>query len=705
VAVEFRLLGAVEAYQDGEPIAIGYAQLQCVLAILLVEANCPVPADRLIERAWAMRRLPRQPRGALQHCMTLLRRALAGVEGATISRRPAGYQITVAPEDVDLHRFQRLLDQAHAITGDEETAELFKRALALYCAEPFAGLDVPCLNALRTALDAQRWAAQLDLMDIELRRGRHAELLPKLTVLAERDPLDERLAGQYMLALYRNGRQAAAMAHYHQLRRRLAEQLGADPRLALQGLYLQILGADPKLDATVTTRSASRIVPYVVPRQLPAAPQLFTGRADELGRLDRTLDEQTDADRTVVISISGIGGIGKTWLAVHWAHRRIDRFPDGQLHVNLRGFDPVDEPLSPDTAVRGFLDTLGVDPGSTPAGLDARVGLYRSLVADRRILIMLDNAHDASQVIPLLPGGTRCTVLVTSRDRLVGLTVSHGARLVSLDMLSEWEGRALLGARIGSKRLTSEPDAVAEVLAYCGGLPLALGVVAARAIAHPFLPLAGLAAEMRDAAGRLDALDEGDPAASVPEVLSWSYRSLSAEQSSVLMLLGLAPGPDIGLPAAASLTGLSVERVRGVLRKLENVSLVRQHLPGRYRMPDPIRLQAAWRALRDLPEETTNAALRRLVDFYLHTTFAAACLMTATRPPIELDPPAAGATPHRLTDAKAASSWLERERPSLLRCRRWLADRGWRSAARQLTWMLVFRDPGLVASNSGRRAA
>ena len=695
MAVEFRLLGAVEAYQDGEPIAIGYAQLQCVLAILLVEANCPVPADRLIERAWAMRRLPRRPRGALQHCMTLLRRALAGVEGATISRRSAGYQITVAPDAVDLHRFQRLLDRAHAITDDEENAELLKRALALYGAEPFAGLDVPCLNALRTTLDTQRWAAQLDLMDIELRRGRHAELLPELTVLAERDPLDERLAGQYMLALYRNGRQAAAMAHYHQLRRRLADQLGADPRLPLQRLYLQILGADPELDATVTIRPPSHIFSYVVPRQLPAAPRPFTGRVDELGQLDSALDERTDADRTVVISVSGIGGIGKTWLALHWARRCVDRFADGQLYVNLRGFDPVEEPLSADTAVRGFLDALGIDPGSIPNGVDARVGLFRSLVADRRILIMLDNAHDASQVIPLLPGSASCTVLVTSRDRLVGLTVSHGARLVPLDMLSESEGRALLAARIGVERMTPEPDAVSEVLAYCGGLPLALGVVAARATAHPFLPLAGLAAELRDAASRLDALDEGDPAASVPGVLSWSYRSLSTEQSSVLMLMGLAPGPDIGLPAAASLTGLSIERARGVLRNLENVSLVRQHLPGRYRMPDPIRLQAGRRALRDLPEETTNAALRRLVDFYLHTTFAAACLVTPTRPPIELDPPAAGTTQHRLTDATAASSWLELERPSLLRCRQWLAERGWRSAARQLTWMLVFRDPGL----------
>jgi len=616
MTVEFRLLGAVEAYADGKPLAIGYAQLRCVLAILLVEANRPVPADYLIDRVWGTRRLPRRPRAALQHSLTLLRQALVGLEGVAIGRHPAGYQLTVDSQAVDLHQFDRLLDQARAATDNDRTAALFKQALALWHGEPFAGLDIPWLNALRTTLGAQHQAAQLDLVDVELRRGRHSALLPRLIVLTERHPLDERLAGQYLLALYRSGRQAEAMTHYELIRRRLADQLGAYPCPPLQRLYQQILSVDPELDDPVSTCAAAGPSPRAVPRQLPAPPRLFVGRAAELAQLDKALDAQVSADGAMIVSaISGVGGIGKTWLALRWAHQRLDRFPDGQLHVNLRGFDSAGHPMSPQAAVRGFLGALGIARAAIPAELDARVGLYRSLVAHRRMLIMLDNARDTAQVAPLLPGSSACTVLVTSRNRLPGLVASYGAQPVTLDALAEPETRALLAARVRAERLNAEPDAVAELLAYCGGLPLALSVVAGRANVHPAFPLAELASELRDATTRLGALDEGDPSVSLPEVLSWSYHALTAQQSSVFLLLGLAPGADIALPAVASLTALPVERVRGVLRELENVSLVLEHVPGRYRMHDLVRLYAAERAVTDLPGDASKAALRRRREF------------------------------------------------------------------------------------------
>ncbi|MGH3623143.1 MAG: ATP-binding protein, partial [Sciscionella sp.] len=352
-----------------------------------------------------------------------------------------------------------------------------------------------------------------------------------------------------------------------------------------------------------------------VPRQLPAPPRWFTGRARELATLTTALDEMAEQNNTVVISaLAGTGGIGKTWLALHWANQHLDRFPDGQLFVNLQGFAPSRTPMTPATAVRSFLDAFGVDPARIPVDLDAQVGLYRSLVAGRRMLIVLDNARDATQVTPLLPGSPTCTVLVTSRDRLQGLVTGHGARPLPVDVLSESEARELLAARLGAQRVAAEPEAVAELLACCGGFPLALSIVAGRAQAHSEFPLAVLAAELREAATRLGALDEDDPAASLPAVLSWSYRALTSEHARVVGLLGIVPGPDIGLPAVASLTALPTSRVRAVLRVLERVSLLHQDTPGRYRMHDLVRLYVAEHAGRDQPEDVQEAALRQLAD-------------------------------------------------------------------------------------------
>ncbi|MEU2789871.1 tetratricopeptide repeat protein [Streptomyces sp. NPDC007100] len=422
-----------------------------------------------------------------------------------------------------------------------------------------------------------------------------------------------------------------------------------------------------------------------VPRQLPAAPRWFTGRAPELAALTTALDEAAHSGATVAISaIGGAGGIGKTWLALYWAHRNIDRFPDGQLFVDLRGFTPLGEPMPAGEAVRGFLHALGVEPSAIPTDPDAQAGLYRSLVADRRMLIVLDNARDTTHVAPLLPGNSACTVLVTSRRRLAGLVTTHGARSLDLGVLPEAEARRLLIAHLGAERAAAEPDAVEAFLACCAGLPLALSIVAARATTHPDFPLSMLAEELRDHATRLDELDAGEIPLNLRAAFSSSYHALCPEAATLLGLLGLAPGPDISLPAAVSLAGLPAARVRALLRELETAHLLAQPAPGRYRLHDLIRLYASDQARHHHTEDSLDDALRRLVDFYLHTAYTGDQVLDRHRESVALDAPAPGCRPHPLQDEAKALAWLDAEHPGLLAAQRLAVERGWHTQVWQL---------------------
>ncbi|MGW1271104.1 ATP-binding protein [Streptomyces sp. NPDC002491] len=421
-----------------------------------------------------------------------------------------------------------------------------------------------------------------------------------------------------------------------------------------------------------------------VPRQLPAPPVPFVGRHHELERLDAAVRSASDEAAPVVISaIAGAGGVGKSWLALHWAHRNADRFPDGQLFVDLRGFSPDSEPMDPAVAVRGFLDALGVDPDRIPVAPHAQAALFRSLVSDKRMLLVLDNAADTAQVTSLLPGGDTCTVAVTSRNRLSGLITGHGARHLSVGTLSDAEAHGLLVARLGADRVAADPSAVEDLIGLCGGFPLALSIVAGRAHTHPHLSLARLADELRD--GALDLLDDADPAASLPAVLSLSHRALTDEEAEVFALLAAAPGPDIGLPAATSLTGLGRIRTRAVLRRLEQASLVDQDAGGRYRMHDLIRRYAA---TTRLPDSTRETALRRVLDFYTHTAYAADRLLDSHRDPIELTPPLPACDPEPLPDIPAAMDWFDTEHRNLLAAQRTAVAHAHHHTAWQLAWAL-----------------
>lgn len=556
---QFNVLGPVEVRVGAGVVDVGPARGQGVLAVLLLEANRPVTTDQLVERVWGERRLPDRPRHTVQTYVSLLRRALCAVKDATILRRSDGYLLSVDERLVDVHRFRALVRQARTAGEDRRAMSLFERALAHWRGDALGVQDTPYLNGVRAGLSQERREAERDLTDLHLRGGMHGAVLAGLSYWAQEYPLDERLAGQLMLALVRCGRQADALGHYQRLRLRLAEELGADPVPALQTLYQQILVADPALTAPtpppITTPPRTR--PVTAPRQLPAAPRLLTGRAGELRAIDEAVEqnegggdprsgigaqsgnraragERAAADRaqrsrpgigsgpgfggggggdaaggTAVVAISGPAGIGKTALALHWSHRNLARFPDAQLFVDLCGHERDAAPVTANDALGWFLRALGVGSAAIPAEQQERSALYRSLLADRRALIVLDNARDSRQVRPLLPGSASCLTITTSRHQLTGLVALEGALPVALDPLDPREARELLTRRLGERRCANQPRAVDELVTLCGGRPLDLSAAAARAAVQPEWPLADLVAELR-------ARRERHPAADAP---------------------------------------------------------------------------------------------------------------------------------------------------------------------------------------------
>jgi DNA-binding SARP family transcriptional activator/tetratricopeptide (TPR) repeat protein len=685
VAIRFSLLGDIQVRVDGGPIALGHVRQRTVLAALLVEANRPVPTDVLLDRVWGGCP-PQRPRAALYGYLSRIRHPLAAA-GVRLVRRSDGYVLPVDPMTVDLHRFEQLVDRARTGTDPAATLGLFDEALALWDGEVLTAMDTPWANAVRESLNAQRHAATLDRNDLALRLGHHVQLLAALRAGVREHPLDERLAGQLMLALYRCGQPAGALECFERLRRDLTAELGAHPGPAVRELHRRILTGDPALNPPPA--GAPTMGPAVAgrrsdgPHQLPAAPLGFTGRCVQLAAVDAALGGTAAPTNGMPICvISGAGGMGKTWLALRWAAAHLDRFPDGQIHVNLRGFDPAGAPIPPDSAVRALLDAFDVPASAIPADPQAQAALYRSLIAGRRILIVLDNARDSDQVVPLLPGTAGCAVLVTSRHRLTGLVIAHGARSVTLDALTGPESRALLAARLGDGRMAAEPDAVDRLLRYCAGLPLALGIVAARVTTEPDVPLAAMADELATAARRLDALDVGETVGDLRAVLACSTRALAAQEARVFGHLGVADGPDVSLEALASLTALPAAAARRAVRELANAHLVTEHGPGRYRTHDLVRLYAA----EQVDPAGRPAAVRRQLDHHLHTAAAAARVVEPYRDPVALAPPAAGVVVDPPTDPERAWAWFTAERPNLLAA----VTRAARSEAGGHAWRLAW---------------
>jgi DNA-binding SARP family transcriptional activator/tetratricopeptide (TPR) repeat protein len=655
LAAEFGVLGVVEAWIDGRPADLGHARQRCVLGVLLVEAGRPVTPDQLIDRVWG-ERAPQRAAGALYSYLSRLRRAVAGADGVEIRREPGGYLLTVNPQTVDLHRFRRLMTTARSAESDRAAAALIEQALNLWRGDPFAGLDTPWLAATRRTLLGERFAAELDGNDVLLRLGRHGELLPALTAAVAEHPLDERLAGQAMLALYRCGRQADADEQYRRIRRRLADEMGSDPGAELRRLHEQVLAADPMLAVpSGDSRAPAGPAPMTaltVPAQLPADVRAFTGRTGELAALDRLLEPLDGGEPPLTVALlCGTAGVGKSALAVRWAHRVREAYPDGQLYVNLRGYD-AEQPVAVADALAGFLTALGVRAPEIPPGTDERAARYRSELTGRRMLVLLDNASSVEQVRPLLPGTGSCLVLITSRDSLRGMVAVDGAERVNLDLLPPPDAIGLLRKLIGA-RVDREPDAAAALAAACARLPLALRIAAELAAERADVPLTELVAELGDHQVRLDLLDAGgDPRAEVRAVFSWSYQNLPEGAARAFRLLGLHPGETAHVEAVAALIGARSGEARRLMDVLTRASLVQPGRGGRYGMHDLLRAYAAELATGHDAEADRRAALTRLFDHYL----AGATTAMAT-----LYPDGAAAA----GDPDAARAWIEAERPNL----------------------------------------
>jgi DNA-binding SARP family transcriptional activator/tetratricopeptide (TPR) repeat protein len=676
--VEFRVLGPVELHANGGPVEVGTPRQRAVLAALVVDAGRPVPLDTLVDRVWGQTP-PAGVRRALYvyiaRLRALIRAAGSSTAGAPrLVRRSGGYLLDVDPDLVDLHRFRTLVDQARdTACADSQRATMLRRGLALWRGVPLSGVTGDWAQRVRAGWQQQRLEAVASWSQVELRLGNPGAVIDLLVDVTTEHPLVEPLAAALMRALYASGRSAEALDRYATIRQRLAEELGVDASAELQRLHQAILRGEPDPWPGASSRiapSPPQVAPApqpaTVPAQLPMDVYGFTGRSGELGQLDAILAAAGDQPTAMVISVlSGMAGVGKTALAVHWAHQVAHRFPDGQLYLNLRGFDPDASATGTAEAVRGFLDAFGVPAQRVPVTVEAQVGLYRSLLAGRRVLVILDNARDADQVRPLLPGAPGCFVVVTSRNQLPGLVAAQGAHPLSLGLPPAAEARNLIARRIGLSRTTAEERAVDEIIVHCGQLPLALAIVAARAASDSTLPLAGLAKELMAARG-LEAFDSTDAATDVRTVFSWSYRWLSPGAARLFRLLGLHPGPDVSVAATASLLGVPVEQARAHLSELTRANLVTEQLGDRFSGHDLLRAYAGELTHRYESEMERRAARHRLLDHYLHSARAATSRLYPYRARADLIPVQPGVTPEHHDDREQAVAWIMTERPVLV---------------------------------------
>jgi DNA-binding SARP family transcriptional activator len=622
--LRFCLLGPVQVLVDGRTVPIGGPGTRSVLAMLLLEPNQVVPIDRMVDVLWA-HEPPSSARTMVQGYVSRLRRRLAAISAEAgartdevrIATTPPGYRLDVDEALIDVTIARSLLAQARG-TPPVRRAELLRQARALWRGTELADLggrlSAPELTELRLVVLEARFDADLEL-------GSHHEVIGELTQLVDEQPFRERLVGQLMLALYRSGRRATALGAYQQFAKRAAEELGMDPGPQLRALHLRVLRDDTTLLEPSPEPVVSPRIGVLVPAQLPRAPSGFAGREDELAWLAGLLPTAStgDAVRTepAIAVLAGPAGVGKSALAVLWAHRVADRFPDGQLFASLRGFDPRHAPAPAADVLTQFLLALGVGVEDVPAGIDERAALYRSILADRRVLVVLDDARDSEQIRPLLPAGSSSLVVVTTRVRLDALVAWTGARLQVLGTLAAGAAEQLLEHMAGRPAQGRDRELRRRLARLCGHLPLALRIAGARLTGSPQWSVVDLVAELADERGRLSALDLEEADTSVRAALDVTYRKLSAEHAETLRLLGLFPGAMVGPYPVAALCGVDVEQARRRLRALAGSFVVTETSRDLFVMHDLVRLHAQELAERELSEVDKSAATTRLRRYYL----------------------------------------------------------------------------------------
>jgi DNA-binding SARP family transcriptional activator/tetratricopeptide (TPR) repeat protein len=648
--MEFRVLGPLEARDRGQPVDLGTPRVRTLLATLLLQANRVVSIDELVERMWG-ERPPDKPRRTVQTNVARLRLALDG-HGRAVQTRESGYLIEVDQWQLDLLRFRALVGQAHPGEEPERRRRLLGQALELWRGEPLAGMTAEILARDEVPrLAEERLTAQESLIDVRLGLGQHAELIPELTALTGRHPLRERLWAYLMLALFRSSRQAEALHAYRELSRTLADELGLDPTDELQRLHRAVLTGDPAL--TLPSRAVSPARPsWTVQCQLPLDVADFVGRGSSLGRIDDLLS----IGGMPVVTVAGPPGVGKTALAVRAAHRLRWRFSDGQWYVRLGGaFGPRD----PSDVLADLLRTSGMDPVDVPERLDARAAAFRSRLADRKVLLVFDDAAGADQVEPLLPGTSGCAVLVTTRCSLAALAARYPVHEITLDVLPPADARTLVTRVLRAGRRRVEPALVAELADLCGRLPLALRISAATLVSRPSTPAGEWIGRLRTGNRLATLAIDGSVGSAVRSAFDQAHAALGGDLRRLLGLLGLVPGPDVTVPAVAALLGADHDLAERQLDGLVAANLLHRH-GDRFSFHDLLRLYAADRAAA---EPDAGAAWNRLCDWYLHTAVAAMSLDGPN--PVPLPRPAAGGH-ERFPTATRARAWLDAERANLV---------------------------------------
>jgi DNA-binding SARP family transcriptional activator len=656
--VRFTVLGPVRAWRGTQEVELGSPQQRTVLAALLVRQGARATIGELIDAVWGSGDIPGSAEQAVRTYVHRLRRALEPGRKAAdsiIASVGKGYLLRVKPDMLDLGVFRRCLNAAATARAQADPGgalQHLRQGLALWQGPALTGIAGEYAELHRVKLGKLRLDAIEARIRAEFELGRFLEAATELPGVIAGLPFDERFRELLMLALYRSGRQAEALAIYRRTQALFANELGVEPGPRLRGLHERILRADPQLSPVQVSTPEGTTGLLPPPAQLPADRCGFTGRKDELARAESLVSAAEH--RAVVALVTGMAGIGKTTFAVHWAHRVAGRFPDGQLYLNLRGFDPSRPAVAAGDALHTVLEALGVPSQDIPQDLDGRMSLYERSLSGRRVLVVLDNALDADQVRPLLPSVPGCLFIVTSRDRLSGLVGREDAALVALDVPSQADATGYLVGHLGARRVLAARREVEEIIEHCGRLPLAMAIVGARAALNQDFPLEAILADLRDSQGRLDAFSDGDSALDLRAVFSWSYRSLTADAALLFRMLSVPPWTSSNLTAAASLAGLSIPRARRAVAELISVHLLSEPTPGRYTYHDLVRAYAVEQAEITHSPQERREALRRGLDHLIHTANAVSTVLNPHRSPLELVAPRPGTIIDDVFDHKSA---------------------------------------------------
>lgn len=683
--MDFRILGPVELHVNGQPYGFGSPKERCVLAVLLYELGRPVATDSLIERVWG-ENPPESPRLSLYSYLSRLRRRLkevAGNDHASLRQRSGYYTLDADPGAVDLHRFRSLRAQARTVSeggDDERAAELLHDAESLWRGTPLAGLSGAWVERVRSALAEERFASRLERITVELRLGRHADLVGEISDLVAERPHNQKLVEHLMVALYRCGRQAEALAAYRRTHRLFIDEIGNEPGSSLRDLHQRILNEDPKLVADSPAHTAA---PSVEPNSLPRDNPDFAGRLRELTELFGLIDSGLARLTVAVVAINGMAGVGKSTFAIHAAHMLSSRYPY-VFYLGLQAHHPIEEPVDPLSGLGILLRTLGMPPERIPGTVTERATLWRTQIAGRRALIVLDDANDAEQITPLLPGSGNCLVLVTCRRRTIEIP---GMYWLPIEVLRPDDAAALFAHVAGPERI-QDTVSLAQVVRLCGYLPLAIHVAGRHFRNHPAWSISDLADRLARSQHRISGFRA--EAREVAASLDLSYRYLMGGQQRLLRQLAIHPGAEFSVYTAAAAGGHeSLVATEHALDVLLDHHLLEEPEPGRYTFHDLVREYAWHRAHLDDPAEARESATRRIFDYYLYLTNRAARVVYPFYRWMDAGPLSAPSVTPALSTRSDYRNWVEAERVNIMNAINCAAKSGWSQQAALLAHMLA----------------